>query len=71
MAHHLTRAAGVLTSTTHGKARAATIRRQIINIPARITHHARKIVLHLPDHWPWHTAWQQLFTITHAPPQPT
>jgi Transposase DDE domain group 1 len=71
MAHNLTRAAGVLTGTTYGKARAATIRRRIINIPARIAHHARKIVLHLPGHWPWHTAWQHLFTTTHAPPQPT
>jgi hypothetical protein len=71
IAHNLTRAAATLTSPAHGKARAATIRRQIINIPARIAHHARKIVLHLPTRWPWQTAWQQLFTTTHAPPRPT
>lgn len=68
MAHNLTRAAGVLTGTTLGKARAATIRRQIITVPARIAHRARKVVLHLPEHWPWQTAWQRLFTATHAPP---
>jgi hypothetical protein len=68
MAHNLTRAAGVLTSAAHGKARAATIRRQIITIPARIAHRARRIVLHLPAHWPWQTAWHRLFTAAHAPP---
>ncbi len=71
MAHNLTRAAGVLASPAHGEARAATIRRQLITIPARVAHRARRIVLHLPDHWPWQTAWQQLFTATHAPPLPT
>jgi hypothetical protein len=68
MAHNLTRAAGVLTSPTHATARAATIRRQLITIPARIAHRAGKIVLHLPEHWPWQTAWQRLFTAVHAPP---
>jgi hypothetical protein len=70
IAHNLTRAAGVLTGPTYGKARAATIRRQLITVPARIAHRARKIVLHLPSHWPWRTAWQRLFSATHAPPQP-
>jgi hypothetical protein len=68
MAHNLTRAAGVLTSPRYGKARAATIRRQLVTIPARIAHRARRIVLHLPEHWPWQTAWMALFTATHAPP---
>jgi hypothetical protein len=68
MAHNLTRAAGALTSPTHATARAATIRRQLITIPARIAHRAGKIVLHLPEHWPWQTAWQRLFTAVHAPP---
>jgi hypothetical protein len=70
MTHNLTRAAGVLASPAHGEARAATIRRQLITIPARIAHRARRIVLHLPDHWPWQAAWQRLFTATHAPPLP-
>jgi hypothetical protein len=69
IAHNLTRAASVLVGPAHGKARAATIRRQLVIVPARIAHRARKIVLHLPDHWPWQTAWQRLFTTTHAPPQ--
>lgn len=70
MAHNLTRAAGTLASPAHAKARAATIRRQIINVPARIARRARRIIVHLPTRWPWQTAWQQLFTAVHAPPAP-
>ena len=39
-----------------------------INIPARIAHRARRIVLHLPAHWPWQQPWQTLFDRIHAPP---
>jgi hypothetical protein len=41
-------AAGTLTSRTYGKARAATLRRQIINVPAQLAHRAHGIDLHLP-----------------------
>ncbi len=71
IAHNLLRAAGTLTSRTHAVARAATLRRQIINVPARIAHRARQVILHLPAHWPWHNAWHGLFLATHAPPTPT
>jgi hypothetical protein len=71
MAHNLLRAAGCLTGAWHAKARAATIRRHLINIPARIAHHARRLILHLPAHWPWQQHWQTLFDRVHAPPQPT
>jgi hypothetical protein len=70
MAHNLTRATACLTGGWHAKARAATIRRQLINIPARVARRARRIVLHLPAHWPWQQHWQALFTNVHAPPQP-
>jgi hypothetical protein len=70
ISHNLTRAAGCLTGPWHGKARAATIRRQLINVPARIAHRARSIILHLPTHWPWQQHWQALFNSAHAPPQP-
>jgi hypothetical protein len=36
IAHNLTRAAGCLASLFHAKARTATIRHHLINIPARI-----------------------------------
>ena len=50
------------------KARGATIRRQLVNVPARTAHRGRRLVLHLPAHWPWADAWTALFTATHAPP---
>jgi hypothetical protein len=67
--HNLIRAAGALAGGPHTRARAATIRRQIINIPARVAHRSRTVVLHLPERWPWQTAWTALFTTTHAPPK--
>jgi hypothetical protein len=68
MAHNLTRAAGCTASTFHAKAETATIRDQLIAVPARIARSARRLVIHLPDAWPWEQAWQSLFTTTHAPP---
>jgi DDE family transposase len=68
--HNLLRAAGCLTSVFHTKARTATLRRQLINIAARITHSARKTVLHLPQNWPWADSYTTLFTTAHAPPTP-
>ncbi|MDQ6753687.1 MAG: IS1380 family transposase [Actinomycetota bacterium] len=68
MAFNLTRTAGVLAAGSFGKARTATIRRKLINIPARIATSARKIRLHLPEAWPWKTAWEQLFITVHTPP---
>lgn len=60
MAHNLTRAAGCLASTFHAAARPATIRDQLINIPARIATSARRIVLHLPTDWAWEHPWQSM-----------
>jgi hypothetical protein len=68
IAHNLTRAAGRLASPRYGKARAATIRTQIINVPARLAHRARTIHLHLPEHWPWQHAWETLFAAVRASP---
>jgi hypothetical protein len=60
MAFHLTRAAGTLASAFHAKATTATIRAQLINVPARLARSARRLTLHLPTAWPWEHAWQQL-----------
>jgi hypothetical protein len=68
MTHNLTRAAGVLAGGPFAKARAATLRRKLITVPARIAHRARRLILHLPAHWPWQQAWHQLFTTAHPPP---
>jgi len=68
--HNLLRAAGALASVFHTRARGATLRRHLVNIPARLARHGRgHLVLHLPEHWPWADAWTGLFTATHrAPP---
>ena len=71
IAHNLARAAATLTgSPRHAVARGATLRRDLINVPARFARPARKPVLHLPDHWPWEqpwkTLWHTVFGITAA-----
>lgn len=58
--HNLLRAAGTLTSDRHAVARGATLRRQIVAIPARLARPQRRRVLHLPAHWPWATPWTTL-----------
>lgn len=70
MAFNLTRALGATASPTHARARGATIRAQLITIPARIASSARKLTLHLPTRWPWATAWQTMNTGCHGPPTP-
>jgi len=69
IAHNLLRAAGVLAGGTHAVARGATLRRRIVNIPARLTPQRRPI-LHLPTHWPWAQQWLTLWrnTIGYSPP---
>ncbi len=71
IAFNLTRAAGALASSFHAKATTATLRRQLINLAARITRSARRSTLRLPAAWPWNTAWQQLFTAATGPPART
>lgn len=70
IAFNLTRAAGLIADHAGRLARAttATIRRTLISVPARLARSARRITLHLPQAWPWQTAFDQLFTDTHAPP---
>ena len=68
MAFNLLRAAGSLASLVHAKATTATLRTQLINIAARVATSARRTTLHLPNAWPWATAWQQLFTAAIGPP---
>jgi hypothetical protein len=48
IAFNLTRATGALASTFHAKATTATIRAQLIAVPARLARSARRLRLHLP-----------------------
>jgi len=71
IAFNLTRAAGCLASAFHARAATGTIRAQLINVPARLAHSARKLRMHLPTNWPWEPAWTQLFDATLGPPTAT
>ena len=71
IAFNLTRAAGCVASGPHARATTATIRAQLITVPARVARSARRVVLHLPRDWPSEPAWQQLFTTALTAPPPT
>src|SRR3954454_3800966 len=75
IAHNLLHTAGILASGpdaagAHARARGATLRRQLITVPARLARPARAPVLHLPSRWPWAPAWLQLWNHTtgYSPP---
>lgn len=70
--HNLLRAAGCLAGEFHARATTATLREELITIPARIAGSARHLTLHLPDRWPQRVraAWERLFDALHAPPRP-
>jgi hypothetical protein len=69
-AHNLLRVAGALASLAYGKARGATIRRDLIDVAARTARHGRgHITLHLPAGWYREHEWMTLFTATCGPPQ--
>jgi hypothetical protein len=63
--HNLLRAAATLTGKTYAAARGATLRRQIVNVPARLARPQRRPTLHLPTNWPhatgWNTLWRNVF----------
>jgi TfoX/Sxy family transcriptional regulator of competence genes len=67
IAFNLTRAAGCLASTFHARATTATIRRQLISVPARTARSARRLTVHLPIQWPWAEDWLDLFDAATSP----
>ena len=54
--------AGALAGGRHARATGATLRRQLINVPTRLARGTRRLVLHLPEHWPWAHPWLALWT---------
>jgi hypothetical protein len=69
IAHNLLRAAGSLASPGYGKARGATIRRDLIDVAARTARHGRgHITLHLPAGWHREHEWLTLFAAACGPP---
>jgi len=61
IAHNLLRATATLAGQRHAVARGATLRRKIVNIPARLARPQRRPTLHLPSHWPWADAWLRMW----------
>jgi len=67
--HNLLRAAGALASLAYGKARGATIRRDLIDVAARTARHGRgHLTLHLPAGWHREIEWMNLFGAACGPP---
>lgn len=66
IAFNLARAATVAAGQP--RARWATVRTRLIHVPARIAATGRRLVLHLPRHWPWRTGWEQLWHNATGPP---
>src|SRR5690606_23717750 len=63
IAHNLLRAAGTATGMArYAVARGATLRKHIINVPARLARPQGRPMLHLPKHWPRAKPWQGLWT---------
>jgi hypothetical protein len=68
MAHNLLRAAGALASLPFAKARAATIRRDLIAVAARTARHGRgHLTLHLPQGWHREHEWLSLLAACGPP----
>jgi hypothetical protein len=60
------RAAGSLASLACGKARGATLRRDLIDVAAR--HGRGQVTLHLPEGWRREPEWMTLFAAACGPP---
>lgn len=69
IAHNLLRAARSLASLGCAKARAATLRRDLIDVAARTARQGRgHITLHLPEAWHREQEWMNLFESACGPP---
>lgn len=55
LAHNLLRWTQLLAQPGTPPRAAHTIRRRLLQVPGRLTHHARGWTLHLPARWPWQT----------------
>jgi hypothetical protein len=65
IAFNIARAADATSPDRHH--RWATLRTQLINVPARIATTGRRLVLHLPRDWRWAQAWQALWDAATRP----
>jgi hypothetical protein len=69
MAYNLVRAAGALASLPFARARAATIRRDLVAVAGRIARHGRgTLTVHLPESWHCEREWLNLWEQACGPP---
>lgn len=68
-AFNLARATAV--AATMRRARWATVRKKIIDVPARIATTSRRHDVHMPTDWPWATEWESLWQLATGPPEAT
>jgi hypothetical protein len=69
IAHNLLRAAGTLAGRRHARARAATVRRDLVGVAARTARRGRGLLtLHLPEAWHREREWLNLFEAACGPP---
>ena len=67
--HNLVRAAGALAGRRHARARAATIRGDLIAVAARTARHGRgRLTIHLPEGWHREHEWLNLWEAACGPP---
>ena len=69
MAHNLARwtaRIGLAERTVTTK----TLRRRVFALAGRITRSARRLTLHLPQHWPWETQFTRAMARLRAIPLP-
>jgi len=58
----------LLTGTELARCEPKRLRYRLLHVAARLTRHARRLVLHLPRHWPWREALLQAFQRLRAIP---
>lgn len=64
--------AAIIAGGDLARARAPSLRRKLITIPARIARRTRKLILHLPAGWKWRTEFTRLYdTLAGRPPPAT
>ncbi|GAA3720431.1 IS1380-like element IS1677 family transposase [Microlunatus aurantiacus] len=68
IAFNLTRTAATLAAANLARATTATVRRTLIQIPCRVATRARRMIMHLPQDWPWQAAWTRLNDRVADPP---
>lgn len=70
IAHNISRAAAIAAGRP--TARMLTVLRTLIGVPARLARTGRRLIIHLPERWPWQHHWARLWNTATStgPPAP-